>query len=410
MTKGSLGPHFRSFWIATAVSNLGDGIRWTALPLLAASITREPQQIAGVTLTIWLPWLFFALPGGAVVDRVDRRALIRNVQVVRAILLAALTFLVLDGHASIPLIYAVSFLIGTGEVFADSASQTIVRALLPPERLEDGYGRLFAADLGANELVGPPLGGFLFSIQRATPFLCDAISYAVAGLLVHRLPTDLFAREPNSDATIRADVMEGLRWLWTNKLMRAITISITLANFFNTVTYAVFVLFALQILDVDAFGFGLIMSAGGIGGLMATALAPRIMARLGRATMVWGGMVVTGLSALVIAASSDPWIAGAAQFCMLFSITLWVIVARALRATIVPDRLLGRVISSGRLLGFGAIPLGAAVGGWVAHHFGLRAPFLLAGVASVLIGFGTYPFINSRTMAAARAEAGFEQT
>lgn len=405
MTKGWLGPHFRAFWVATAVSNLGDGIRITALPLLAAAITRDPQLIAGVSLVIWLPWLLFALPGGAIVDRVDRKSLIRNVQFTRAALMALMAMLVWQGLASLPLIYATAFLIGTGEVFADSASQTIVPALVPRDRLEDGYGRLFAADMGGNELVGPPLGGLLFSIRRALPFICDSVSYLIAGVLIQKLPDALLQRSERPTTTVRADVGEGLRWLWANPIMRAITVSVTLLNFMNTVVYSIFVLFALEVLRTDALGFGLIMSAGGLGGLVGTQLAGRIADKVGRSTVIWGATIATGVCDLLIGNSSDPIVAGSFQFLLLLVITLWVIVARALRATLVPDRLLGRVVTSGRLLGFGVIPLGAATGGWLADAYGLRTPFIVAGIATIVVGLGTIPFITERGIAAAREEA-----
>lgn len=405
MTRGSLGPHFRAFWVATAVSNLGDGIRLTALPLLAAAITRDPQLIAGVSLVIWLPWLLFGLPGGAIVDRVDRKNLIRNVQFARAAIVGALALLVWQGAASLPLIYVTAFLIGTGEVFADSATQTVVPALVPRDRLEDGYGRLFAADMGGNELIGPPLGGLLFSARRAVPFVFDSISYLIAGVLIHRLPEDLLRRGERPVTTVRADVAEGLRWLWASPIMRAVTISVTFFNFMNTVVYSIFVLFALEVLRTGSLGFGLIMSAGGLGGLVGTQLAGPIADKLGRSTVIWGATIGTGACELLIGRASHPVVAGSLQFLLLFVITLWVIVARALRATLVPDRLLGRVITSGRLLGFGVIPLGAATGGWLADAYGLRTPFLVAGIATIAVGVATIPFITERGIAQARAEA-----
>ena len=405
MTKGSLGPHFRSFWVATAVSNLGDGIRLTALPLLAATITRDPQSIAAVSLVIWLPWLLFALPGGAIVDRVDRKGLIRNVQFARAAIMGALALLVWQGTASLPLIYVTAFLIGTGEVFADSATQTVVPALVARDRLEDGYGRMLAADMGGNELIGPPLGGLLFSVRRAIPFVCDSVSYVVAGILVHRLPDELLQRAERPTTTVKADVIEGLKWLWANPIMRAITVSVTFLNFMIVLVYSIFVLFALEVLRTGALGFGLIMSAGGVGGLVATLLARPIADKIGRSTVIWGATIGTGVCDLLIGTSSHPVIAGVFQFLLLVVVTLWTVVGRALRATLVPDRLLGRVITSGRLVAFGVIPLGAATGGWLADTYGLRTPFMVAGIVTIVVGLATIPFVTERSIAAARAEA-----
>jgi MFS family permease len=400
-----LGAHYRAFWVATAISNLGDGIRLTALPLLAATITRDPQLIAAVPLVIWLPWLIFGLPAGAIVDRVDRKALIRNVQLVRAVFMAGLTFLVFQGAASLPLIYLTAFVIGAGEVFADSATQTVVPALVPRERLEDGYGRMLAADMGGNELVGPPVGGLLFSLRRAVPFLCDAISYVVAAVLIHRLPDELLRRAERATTTVKADVIEGLRWLWANAIMRAITASVTALNFLNCIVYSIFVLFALEVLHVGAFGFGLIMSAGGLGGIIGTVLAGRLARQVGRSTVIIGTTIGIGVLDLLIGNASSATVAGVLQFFLLAMITLWTVVARTMRATLVPDRLLGRVTASGRLLGFGVLPLGAATGGWLADHYGLRTPFVVAGIATILVGLATMPFVTERGIRTAVTEA-----
>jgi MFS family permease len=405
---GSLGPDFRRLWIATAVTNLGDGMRFAALPLLTASLTRDPQLVAGVTVAAYIPWVLFGLPGGAIVDRVDRRVLVRNIQVLRGLLMGALAVTVLLNAAEIWFVYTVAFLIGTGEVLADSASQTMVKELVPRDRLEDGYGRMFAADLGANELVGPPIGGLLFAIRSHIPFFGDAASYLAAGALVHRLPKDAFRIAQRAATTIRADIVEGLRFLWAHKLLRVMMLSVSTANLLTNITGAIFVLYCLEVLDTGAAGFGLILSAGGIGGLLGTTVAPRIVGRIGRARVIWGGTILTGLSIGAFGFNSDPIVAGVLQALFIFAIAMWNVVGRALRAAITPDNLLGRVVSGGRLLGYGAVPTGAAIGGWLADQLGLRTPFFIAGGATILLGLITAIWVNDRTMAAARTESGLD--
>lgn len=414
MIKPSFGPHFRSFWIATAVSNLGDGIRWTALPLLTAAITRDPQIVAGTQVAIWLPQLVFGLPGGAIVDRVNRRVLVRNFQLVRALVMAALAAAVLTGHVTVLMIYGSAFLIGVGEVFVDGAAQTIVRSLLPDEQLEDGYGRLWAVDVSANEFIGPPVGGFLFSLARWIPFATDAISYAVSGALVHRLPADALARPERVRNTLRADVAEGLRTLWSIELMRVTTLAVAAHGLLSSGPYAIYVLFALQVLETDAVGFGLIISAGGIGGVLAAIVASRVVGLVGRGPILWAGTTLSGLALFLTGFTSDPVIAGALQFVMVFSISLWNVVGRALRASIVPDHLLGRVVASGRMLAWGSIPVGSALGGVIAEAFGLRMPFFVGGALIALVGLITIPWLTTAKIEvardAARAERGGDET
>lgn len=409
MTTPGLGPHYRRFWVASAVSNLGDGIRWTALPLLTAAITRDPTVVAGTQVAIWAPQLLFGLFAGAIVDRVDRRLLVTNFQYARAVVMAALAAVTLTGDVTVPMIYGAAFLIGVGEVFVDGAAQTIVRSLLSDEQLERGYGKLWAVDLSANEFIGPPVGGFLFSLARWIPFATDAVSFAAAGALVQRLPADALARPKRTPTTLRADIVEGLRALWSIKLMRVTTLAVAAHGLLSSGPYAIYVLFALQVLETDAVGFGLIISAGGIGGVLATLVAPRVVGIIGRGGILWGGTIVSGLALFFTGFTSNAIVAGALQFVMVFSISLWNVVGRALRASIVPDRLLGRVVASGRMLAWGSIPVGSALGGVVADNFGLRMPFYIGGAAIALVGVMTIPWLNSTQVEAARNAAREEK-
>lgn len=388
--------------MASAISNLGDGIRWTALPLLTAAITRDPEVVAGTQVAIWAPQLLFGLLGGAIVDRVDRRLLVANFQLARAAVMAALAVVALSGDVTVWMIYASAFLIGVGEVFVDGAAQTIVRSLLRDDQLEDGYGKLWAVDLSANEFIGPPVGGLLFSISRWIPFATDAVTFGVAGVLVHRLPADALARPVRTPSTLRADIVEGLRALWSIKLMRVTTLAVAAHGLLSSAPYAIFVLFALEELETNAFGFGLIISAGGVGGVLATLVAQRIVRLIGRGGIMWGGTIVSGLSLMFIGFTNSPVLAGILQFVMVFSISAWNVVGRALRASIVPDRLLGRVVASGRMLAWGSIPVGSALGGVIAQHFGNRMPFYIGGAAIAAIGVLTIPWLNTTQIEKAR--------
>lgn len=151
-----LGSQFRVLWTAAAVSNLGDGLRVAALPLLAATITRDPARIAAVTAAIWLPWVLIGLYAGALIDRVDRAPLVRNVQFSRFTVAAALGVLVLADQASMPVIYAAAFVIGVGEVLVEPALQSLIPRVAAGDDLERANGRLIAAETAGNELVGPP--------------------------------------------------------------------------------------------------------------------------------------------------------------------------------------------------------------------------------------------------------------
>ncbi|HEV3363326.1 MAG TPA: MFS transporter, partial [Acidimicrobiia bacterium] len=179
-----LGTGFVRVWTAAAISNAGDGVRITALPLLAAAVTRDPIAVSGILLASNLPWLLFSLPAGAIVDRLERRRLVAGVSLMRALVMALLCSVVVFGEATLPALYAVAFLQGLGEVFSDNAVFALVPEVAPRSRLEDANGRLEAVVHVTNQFAGPALGGFLFAYATGLPFLVNALSFLVMALLV----------------------------------------------------------------------------------------------------------------------------------------------------------------------------------------------------------------------------------
>ena len=138
MFRARLGMNYWKLWTASTISNLGDGITLIAGPLLAASLTRDPVLVAGVAFAQRLPWLLFSLISGALVDRLDRRLLMVAVDGFRTVLLLGLAFAVLLNFVSIPLLYIVFFLMGTAETLFDTASVSILPAVVPRESFREG--------------------------------------------------------------------------------------------------------------------------------------------------------------------------------------------------------------------------------------------------------------------------------
>jgi MFS family permease len=390
--KASLGPRFWRFWSASAVSQLGDGIRITALPLLAAVITRDPLPVAAVSAAVWLPWLLFGLIGGTVVDRVDRKRLMETGQVARMFVMAGLAVAVFTHHESIWLLIVVAFLVGVGEVFVDTALQAVVPALVEEAQLDHANGRVIAAELLANELAGPPIGGFLFTIARAVPFVGDAASFGASGLLLATLGGDFKASHgEREDTSAWRDVKEGASWLFRHPVLRPIAFAIAATNFGFMAFGGILVLFAHEKLHLGAVGFGLIISAAALGGLLGSLVAARIAARIGRGRAVVTGLALIGLFSAAVGLTSNAFLAGSLEFLVGFSGALVNVPGLTLRQLLTPNRLLGRVVSTFRMVGYGFIPIGALAGGWIASTWGLRATFFVGGgvcfVAALILGF-----------------------
>ena len=380
----SLGPRFAKLSAAGLASNAADGILFAALPLLATQLTREPVLVALAATLHGLPWLLFELISGEIVDRSDRRRLMVGGNIARAACMVVLAGLVATDGLSLGALYALAFAIGTAETLVDTSWEAIIPRLVRIEDLEVANCRTQAREWTTNDLLGPPIGGFLFGAAAAVPFVINGGAYLVAALLVAALPgafrTDRAdARRPG---TIRRDIREGVTWLWHHRVLRTLSILAGVSNLMSTAMMAVFVLFAQEILDLSGAGFGVVLSAIGVGGIIGAAGAHRLERLVGPGTLLIASLAGLAVTALAVALTSSPVVVAAAFLLDGLLVGSWNVVVVSLRQELTPDALRGRVASDARTLAFGAIPLGALLGGALAEVVGLRAVVLVRRIIS----------------------------
>lgn len=432
-----LGANYWKLFSASVVSNLGDGVSMIAYPWLASAVTRDPIHIAAVALVTRLPWLLFALPAGVVTDRVDRRRLMAWMDVFRFLFTLGVAFAVLatqsqlsspeaiaSGAATPPenagfllaLIYTAAFLLGVAEVFRDNSAQTLMPSLVARPVLEKANGRLWGAEMVMNSFVGPPLAGILIASAFALPFFFDAGTFAVAAALVfliageYRPKQDGVARPPSS---FRDDLKEGVKWLWSHALFRPMAISLGVANATNMMATATVVLFAQEVLGLGATRFGLLTTGFALGGLIGSFTADRISTRMGQGASLLTSIVVFTLTLVGSGLASSFWVFWSMGVVLSISVMLWNVITVSLRQSLIPDRLLGRVNSVYRFLGWGMMPIGAALGGgvvavaepFVGREWALRWPFLAAALINAALFLYALPRLNSRRIDEARKRA-----
>lgn len=381
-----LGAPFWRLWSASAASNLADGIAKVVLPLVAVRLTRSPVLISGLTVAITLPWLLFALPAGALVDRVDRRRAMAAVNMMRALALAAGTVLVVADAASIWVLYAVAVAIGAAETVYDTAAQSILPQVVRREQLSRANSRLYAAELTANELAGPPLGGFLVASGVVVAFASPAALWTVAVVLLLTL-RGRFAVERTIRTTMRADVMEGLAYLRGHRVLRTLAMMTGGFNFASSALLAIIVLFAVgpgSVMGLSEPAFGLLLACLAVGGLLGSFVAEAVEHRLGPRRSMVVGIVTASVAFGLPAVTSSPVVIGAGFVVSGVGVVVWNVIVVSLRQRITPERLLGRVNSSYRLLAWGSRPIGAVAGGMIAQLTGLREVFVVA--AALVLG------------------------
>ena len=400
-----LGPGYRKLWAASTISNLGDGVTLVAGPLLAASLTRDPALVAGLTFAQQLPWLLFSLPSGALVDRLDRRLLMGTVDAFRAVVIGVLGLAVLGGWASLPLMYAAFFLLGTAETLFANASLAILPSVVPKESLEKANGRLFAAELVTNQFAGGPIGGALFAVAAAIPFLLDAGTFAASAALILALRGRFRPTRPEGSAEIGlvGEITEGIGWLARHRLLLVLAIMLGAGNFTFSATFSILVLFAQDDLGLGSVGYGLLLTAMGVGGLFGSLLAERIGGWLGTGRALFLVALIEGPTFGAIVLSGNPFVVGALLALDGLVAFAWNVLTFALRQVLIPDVLLGRVTSVYRLVGVGSGAIGALIGGLLARELSLTAPFWFSAVLMTVVALASLPFVNNRTVAEARA-------
>ena len=384
---GALGASYWQLWTSSGLSNLADGIFKVALPLVAIQFTQSPTLIAGLTFAATLPWLLFALPAGALADRLDRRRAMLGANIARVALLALLALTIALDLGSIWVLYGIALSIGIAETIYDTSAQSILPQLVARDLLSRANGRLYAAELTANQFLGPPLGGLLVAVGAAIAFATPAALWivAVGALLLLRGP---FRIPRETRTTMRADIAEGLRFLWRHRILRRLAIMTGMFNFASSGMMAVFVLYAVgpsSAMRLSELAFGVLLTAAAAGSLVGSFIADRIERRLGRTRSlvltVLGGALFVGTPAL----TADPFGIGAAFFAGGLMIVVWNVITVSLRQRIAPARLLGRVNSGYRLVAWGTMPLGAAAGGVLAQFLGLQAMFAIMALATLAL-------------------------
>ena len=381
-----LGPAFWRLYAASATSNLADGVNRVALPLLAASLTRDPVLVAGLTSLAFLPWLLFALPAGAVVDRVDRKRAMAVANAVRAVALAALAGTALTGTASLVVLYVVAFAVGVAETVYDSAARAVLPQVVRRDQLDRGNGLITTAEEASQGFLGAPLGSALFALAVAAPLLTTAGGFLLAAVLVLSIAgVHRPARDAGSRTTIRRDVADGVGWLWRHRFLRGLTLVSAGTSLVQSTTTGVLVLFALDDLDVGEAGYGLLLTASGVGAVVGGLTAAPLAGRIGRtATLVLGavlGAVTTGAVAL----TGNALVAAALFAVGTAGILFWNVLTMSLRQALIPEELFGRVQGGYRTLVWGGIPLGALLGGLLADATDVPTVFVVAGAGLLVL-------------------------
>jgi MFS family permease len=380
-----LGRPFRWLLASSWTSNLGDGIELAAGPLLVASQTRDPFLVAFAVVLQRLPWLLFGLLAGVTADRLDRRRIMVTVHALRVVVLAGLAATIVLDEVNIAIVLAVSFVLGTFEVFADTTAQTLLPMVVGKDDLPIGNARLMAGFVTVNQLVGPPVGAALFAIDPVVPFVVQAACIVAAALTASRIVLPAHRRAEEERSHVVREIADGMRWLWHHAAVRTLAITIVTFNVTYGAAWSVLVLYAIERLRTGEVGFGLLTTASAVGGLVGTFLYGWLSARVTLGNLMRAGLIIETLTHLALALTTTPVVALLIMFVFGAHAFVWGTTSTSIRQRAVPTELQGRVTSV-YLIGVQAgIVVGSALGAVIAGAWGVTAPLWFAFFGSAAL-------------------------
>lgn len=407
--KTKLGASYWKLWSATTISNLGDGIVAIAYPWLASAVTRSPLLIALSAVFSRLPWLIFTLHAGVITDRFNRKRIIVAMDTLRGLLTITVGLFVYLERESLPslnelssltnletnytlysVILVTAFLFGLAEVLRDNCAQTLMPAVVEDKDLEKANGRMWSAESLTNSFIGPPLGSFIIAIAIFLPFFVDAVTFFLAAALIAGMKPTVKSFEPevkSSPINFRVEIKEGFSWLWRHALLRPMAIILGLLNAIASLSAAVYILFAQEVLNTSVFIFAVLGTAAAVGGILGGLLGPKISEKIGGGRSLAIALFVMPLVALLIGLTSQWYIVWVLLFFQTFASVLWNVVTVSLRQSLIPTNLLGRVNSVYRFFAWGTIPIGTLLGGGVV--------FALEGLIGREMAFRSVYFIGA---------------
>jgi MFS family permease len=402
---------YRRLWSSILISSFGGQVTLLALPLTAAVLLHAaPTQMGALTAIEIVPFVLFSLPTGVWLDRVRKLPVYIVGELSIAFTVATVPLAWWLGWLSMPWLYIVGFIIGAVNTTAGSAAQVVLTQIVSRERLVEAHAKNSLASSTA-EVTGPGAAGALIKLTGAPlALLADALLLLISATILRGVPIKETPSATN-DAFWPA-MREGLNFVRGHKLLLTMASCVGIFQMSSQAATVVQILFATRQLGLSERGVGLSYVALGVGTIAASTIANRLARRLGPGPLLVLGFGIcgTGWLLLAVAPLNAYGIAAYALMLLMFGIGAVFIFINflALRQSVTPGGMLGRMTSTMRwLILLPAVP-GALLGGWLGEHFGLRVALGFAGCTAVLLALTAWrlPVIRRvTTLPTLKAEA-----
>ncbi|HEX4400097.1 MAG TPA: MFS transporter [Galbitalea sp.] len=384
---------FLWLWGGQGVSIFGEQFTSLAVPVLAVTLLHAVAWQMGILNAAGTAaFLIVGLPAGAWVDRWLKRRVMVTADIVRTLALAAIPILWYTHLLEIWQLIIIVTLVGVASVFFDVGYQSYIPLLVKPEQVGPANSTLEATAQVAR-IGGPAIAGVLLTIVSAPGLIIvDSLSYIVSFASLSRIKDHEIAADPKQRRPLYKEIAEGVRFVARQPLIRSISGTTATSNFFSTLAFTLYPIFALRTLGIGSLGFGITLSAGAIGGLLGATLTPRIARWIGGGRVIIVSAFVSGiaflpvpLAALLHGADAVPLLA-AGEFLNGFCVLVYNITQVTLRQRLCPPRLLGRMNASIRCLVWGVMPIAALVSGGLGGAIGVLPTMWIGFAGGMLAG------------------------
>jgi MFS family permease len=375
---------FMRFWAGQSVSQIGSAITTIALPLAAIAVLKASAfEVGLLTAATYTAFIFIALPAGAIVDRHFKRKIMIWCDAARLVIIGSVPVATLLGVLTMAQLFAVALVAGVFTVFFDVSYQSYVPVLLGRDRLLDGNGKL-GASRSVAQVAGPGLAGVLVGLAGVVGAVtADAFSYlvSVASLLLIRTPESPPERAKGNRRSLRADIADGLGFVWRHRDLRRITACSATGNLFVAMEMSLSVLFLVRVVHVSPALTGLLIALASLGGVAGAVLSGPLARRIGTPRILWFAPLVFGLPNLFIPLARPGW--GVVLFpvgsaASAFSSVIYNVSQLSYRQAACPPELLGRMSAAIRWVAWGALPLGGLLAGLCGSVAGIRLSLAIA--------------------------------
>lgn len=396
-------PEFVKLWSAETISQFGTQVSGLALPIIAAVTLKVTPFEFGLLGTIeFLPFILLSLPAGVWVDRMRRRPILIAGDIGRGIALLSIPIAFAFNGLTIWQLYLVGFFNGCLTVFFDVSYQSYLPALVDREDILEGNSKL-EVSRSAAQITGPGIAGQLIGVIGAPlSIVLDSLSYfaSAALVLVIRKP------EPKPERTapgelgpgMPTEIREGLSYVLTHPYLRNIAACTAISNLFNTMLFAVLVLYFLRTLGFTAATLGLGLSLGAIGFLIGALLANRLGGRFGVGPTIVGSALIFAVAPVFFGVARGELAFPLATFGLAlisFGGAIYNINQVSLRQAITPASMQGRMNATMRFVVWGTIPIGSLIGGFLGGVIGLEATVWIGVIGGM---FAFLPLLFSPIM------------